>query len=452
MQVETSGGKFRLQLHKYDDAKIRRGEYGDQLPYFNVPTSRLVEDVKLGQRGLVEALEKGAAVQFADGRIVLNTEVHPFYSDPLTNVRGLMTAPRIAWSNPGDTTTQLIPVHPMDAIQKATLTTGDTGAYNAIFGAVAVSQVAIQQNVFAALPKRPYMKEGFRAVSALGTISTPGIAEGASVPTAIEPTYQEITVGMKDWAVATEMSTRLELVSTKNDTVTFGGNAQIIFANFLNALDTWLLKDTNTLASYAPESLDRITCSSAGSVACGNTANDEDLYGVDRSSDTWFNGNMDHNSDTDRSLTIGYIDALIRDQWKYWGADTGSNKLWITHPSTWVPWSALEGSKQRFSQETASYTYTQGVQPVTGQAGGFKLSTYNNYPIVLDANVVEDTIGRIYLLDTNHVGLVIGRPIEAIQANNPVYLGSFVNRVVFYGIGETWCDLPLSQGQLRDLA
>jgi len=91
-------------------------------------------------------------VLFGDGRVVLNTEVHPFYSDPLTDIRAVMQSPRIAWSNPGDTTTQLIPVHPMDAMQKATVTTGDGAAYNAIFGAVAVVQVIQQQNAFAAMP------------------------------------------------------------------------------------------------------------------------------------------------------------------------------------------------------------------------------------------------------------------------------------------------------------
>ncbi len=441
-----------MNIMKYEDAKIRSGEYGDRLPYFGATKAQMEADIARGQAALVEALQKGAATQFGDGRIVMNSEVHPFYSDPLTNVRGLMNAPITLWSNPGETGTNLVRMHPMDAIQKATVTTGDTGAYNAIFGAVATIQVQQQQNLFSALPKRPYTKEGFRAVSAQGTITTPGIAEGASVPTAIEPTYTEITVGMKDLAVATEMSTRLELVSTKNDTITFGGNAQVTFINFLNSIDTWLLKDYNTLASYAPESIDRITGSYAEATALSYTAADEDLYGVDRSAQAWFDSNADHNSGTDRPVSISYIDALIRDQWPFWGMDTGSNKLWVTGPSTWVPWSALEGSKQRFDQATATFSYTQGVQPIMGQAGGFKLSTYNNYPIVLDANTEVDTISRIYLLDMNHLGFVVGRPLEAIQANNPVYLGSFVNRVVFYGIGETWCDLPMSCGHLRDLS
>jgi hypothetical protein len=219
----------------------------------------------------------------------------------------------------------------------------------------------------------------------------------------------------------------------------------------MNRMDVWLLQDTDTLAANNPESIDRITSSSVEATALSFTAADEDLYGVDRSGATWFDANADHNSGVDQPLNINYIDALIRDQWPYWGNDAG-NKLWITAPSTWLPWSALEGTKQRFNQETAAFTYTQGVQPVLGQAGGFKLTTYNNWPIVLDANVQVDTIGRIYLLDTNHVGLVVGRPMEAIQANNPVYLGAFVNRVVFYMIGETWCDLPKSCGHRRDLA
>ena len=436
---------------RYEDAKIRRGEYGEKLPWFNTTQGEMERFVKIGKEGLVDACQKGMATMYGDGRVVLNTEVHPFYSDPLTDIRATMQSPRIAWSNPGDTTTNLVPMHPLDAMQKTTVTTGDTAAYNAIFGAVAVVQQIQQQNAFSALPKRPYMKEGFRAISAQPTITNPGIDEGAAVPTAVEPTYQEITVGMKDHACATEMSTRLELVATKNDTVTFAGNAQAVFSQFMNMIDTWLLKDTDSLASYNLESIDRITSTSSEETAALFTAADEDLYGVDRSSATWFDGNGVHNSGVDQPLNISMVDTLIANQWPYWGNDA-SNKLWITAPLTWKAWSALEGTKQRFSQESAAYTYTQGVQPVIGQAGGFKLTTYNTWPIVLDYNTPVDTIGRIYLLDTNHLGVVVGRPMEAIQANNPVYLGYFVNRVVFYTIMETWCDLPKSCGHRRDMA
>jgi hypothetical protein len=362
-----------------------------------------------------------------------------------------MQSPRIAWSNPGESTTQLIPMHPLDAMQKATVTTGDTAAYNAIFGAVAVVQTIQQQNAFSAMPKRPYMKEGFRAISAQPTISTAGIAEGAGAGTPVEPTYQEITVGMKDHAVATEMSTRLELVATKNDTVTFAGNAQAVFSQFMTRIDTALLGDTDTAAAYELESIDRITSRTAEATAGLFTAGDEDLYGVDRTSADWFDGDGLHNSGVDRPLNISLVDTLIANQYPYWGNDAG-NKLWITAPLTWKAWSALEGSKQRFSQESAAFTYTQGVQPVIGQAGGFKLATYNTWPIVLDYFTPVDTLGRIYLLDTNHLGIVVGRPMEAIQGNNPVYLNYFVNRVIFYTIMETWTDLPHSCGHLRDLA
>jgi hypothetical protein len=99
-----------------------------------------------------------------------------------------------------------------------------------------------------------------------------------------------------------------------------------------------------------------------------------------------------------------------------------------------------------------AFTYAQGVQPVIGQAGGFKLTTYNTWPIILDANVQGTPLKRVYLNDNNHAGIVVGKPIEVIEANNPLNIGAYVNRAAFYGIQEFWCDLPASTGALWDIS
>ncbi len=447
-----SSGTVEIKGVGYMSQKdILAGKYDDLIIPPGSPPEVFDALVHRGLAAIPDAIQKGVLRLEGDGRMVMNRDMWPAYQDPLSQIRTWMMAPRVLYSDIGQTETQLIPQHPLDVLQKATLTTGDTGAYNAIFSAVAIIQEAIQQNTHAAMPKRPYVREGFRLVSSTG-VSSIGTTEGGSVPTAVEPTYVEGTGGLKDLAVATEMSTRLELVSTRNDTITFGGNLQVIFAGYMNQLDKDLLQDCNTLAGTTIESIDRATTTTACAVTGhGYDAGDEDIYSIDRSSVSYFNGNADHNSNVDRPLEVPYVDALWRDQMPYWGTDVG-NKGWFTGPDTWVDWSLQEGTKQRFDQSTVQYTYTQGVQPIVGQAGGFKVATYNTAPVIVDYNVTQDTKSRIYLLDFNHIGIVVGRPIDIITGNHPVYLGSFVNRAVIYSIQELWMDLAAANGALWDLS
>ena len=348
----------------------------------------------------------------------------------------------------GRDSSYIVPVHPIDKIQKATLTTGDAGAYNALFGAVATIQLSQQQTMIGALPKKGYPREGFRAVSAAAIASGAGIAEGAAVGTGVEPTYVEITVGQKEVEVVTEMSTRMEVISAKNDNIEFEGNAQVVFSNFMEALDVDLLVDMDTLAGANHESLDRICGSSGENTALGYTAADEDLYGVDRSVATWFNANSDHASGVDRSLSKSLVDALMRDQKEFWQYNI-DQKIYASKNDSWIEFSAIEGARQRMGEETV-VANVNGLNTFRGGAGGFKLSTYDGFPWLQDENISADTIGRIMLLDLNHVGLCVGRPIEFLESDNPFEVGH-LHRCLWYGIHENWCDLPAAEGKLRDL-
>jgi len=451
---------------KYDGHDILRGKYNGHItcmseedqdtPWKYRSTELLDSFVQAGKDGLADAVQKGVADLHANGTITFDRDLFPYWGDPMSSIRGLMRGPRIMLGETDGSTT-LVPYNqPMDTLaQKGTINIAATGAWNPIYGAIAVIQVAQQQNVFAALPKRPYNKYGFRVVSAAAISSSAGVAEGSQVASAVTPTYVEVDVGQKDVATVTEMSTRLELVSTRDDTITFNGNAQVVFSNLMNAMDTDLLGDADTVAGYNVESLDRLTDSYAtyGTYSDVGTATDINWYNTVRSAaatTNYWDSNF-YGATTDRPLTLSLIDNLYAACYPYWGSDLG-NKIWVTTPGQSVAWSFLEGVKQRFGQETVANTYTQGVQPVIGQAGGFKLSTYNSWPIILDYNVQSDTSGRIMLLDLNHTGMLVGRPIEAIQGNNPLYLQYYLNRLAFYGIMETYGDLPKSCGKIMDLA
>lgn len=342
----------------------------------------------------------------------------------------------------------LVPVTPLDRLQKTAITTGTGAAYNALFGAVAILQISQQQNAYGMLPKRGYPKEGFRAVSAAAVASGVGIAEGAAVSTPVVPTYQEITVGLKEVETVTEFTQRMEVVSAKNDNIEYAGNAQVVFSNFMDALDTDLLVDFDTLASNNIESLDRVTASTAERVGVGATDGDEDLYGVDRSANAWWDSNSLHASGVDRNITKTLVDTLQQNQWEFWQNNV-DEKVYLTGTDTWTEFSADEGARQRFGEDTFTAT-VNGIQTFPGQVGGYKLTTYDGHPWILDQNVVADTISRLYLLDLVHLGIVLGRPIQFIESDNPFEVG-YNHRGLWYGIEELWNDLSKAHGKLRDL-
>ena len=342
----------------------------------------------------------------------------------------------------------IVPATPIDKLMKTDITSSTTGAENALFGATAIIQLSQCQTAFGALPKRGYPRQGFRAAYAAAIASGAGVAEAANVGTAVVPTYLEITVGLKEVEVVTGMTSRMEVMVTKNDNIEFEGNAQVVFSNFMEALDTDMLVDMDTLAGNNLESLDRVCGSSGENTALSYTANDEDLYSVDRSTYTWFNGNSDHNSGTDRAISKSLVDALMAAQIDRWGGDM-DNKLYLGNTDTWTEWSAVEGARQRFGEDTFTVNIN-GIQTFKGNLGGYKLTTYDGIPFLWDVNVSSDGIGRLMLLDLNHTGIVIGRELEWIESNDPYVVGHN-HRGLWYGIMEVWCDLPSADGKLRDL-
>jgi len=344
---------------------------------------------------------------------------------------------------------ELVPVD-MDSIRKAAFTSADTGTFAYMYGAVATLQVTRNQNTIASIPKRGYERNGFRARSAQHQTSGTGSTEGSTLPTSTQSTYNEIDVGLKDLVVTTEQSFRWKVIIDKNDAITFDGMAKDWVDDFWTATNADVLGDIDTTANLNMESLDRYTQASTARAAIGYTDGDEDLYAVDRSTSTYFNGNVYHNSDTDRELEKAHIDQLKKDAYQYWGGNH-SNKFYHMGYDIYVGLSWLEGAKQRLSDVTAITSFGAGVTPTPGVAGGFKINTYDTHPIIID-DAIQDTGRRAYFLDYDTVGIATGRPLEIIRGDNIVYLDAVKMRQAIYWIAELWGTLPKASAQLRDIA
>ena len=81
-------------------------------------------------------------------------------------------------------------------------------------------------------------------------------------------------------------------------------------------INIMLLTDSDTLASTAFDSIDRVTTSSAAATALYTAATDADIYGITRSTASWSDAAISYGSEgTDRDLSLALVDDRFRAVW-----------------------------------------------------------------------------------------------------------------------------------------
>jgi hypothetical protein len=359
---------------------------------------------------------------------------------------------RIASPSLDGTNSQLVAVDMSDVIAKAQLATADTGAANPVYDLGVFVQYKTLANTFGALPSETWRRLGYRAASTASSTSGLGVAEGGALGTPLEATFTEVAPVPKEIELVHDYTQRLIYYEAMADAVSLADNRQVAELDFFKSLNADLHVDGDTLAGNNFESIDRVTASSGEATGLAWTAGDEDLYSIDRSANTWFDANSDHNSGVDRNLTEALITALRRDAEPFWSSFP-ENKVFITGYDTWDTWSQLLGASQRLGAEWATIG-VNGVDTSPGVKTGFKIATFDEVPVIRDDNVTVDTISRIYLLDTEHVGIAWAKPpyyLETDPETSDVFAVGHVVRGVRYGVGELYTTKPVAQSKLRDL-
>lgn len=344
----------------------------------------------------------------------------------------------------------------------APILTNTTGAANTIFGPIAFSQLNQEANAFAALPKLPWLRSGMRAMTTRSASSGGGVAENAALPATVKPTIATFELSLKEYAHNFNISMRQQLLAKVDDN--FGDleflrkSEAVTFAELHNIA---LLTDFDTLAGNNFESLDRISGSDNEETSLGYTAGDADIYGLDRTSTSWADGSVSHNSGTDRSFT----DKLLRDLMSTQRTAGGEASFVLTGHDTYsaiqdeysnaVRYNPLGMSKVQFG--------VNGVQTASGTEVGVDISTVYGKPVILSKNTPQDTISRVYLFDThaNEEGdprlyfKMMMPPTyfeTGMSSGNPFGINAIADEGMFYSSGETACSFFAAQAKLRDLA
>lgn len=351
----------------------------------------------------------------------------------------------------------------------APVLTSTAGVFNAVFGAQAFSQLNNEGNVFALLPKRPWAKSGWRAITAdAGTTADGGVAQNATIPDTIHPTFFEIQATVKQVAHSFDVSYIHEgLVAKGDDAIADMDYLRGYFATLhAKRINEQLCVDANTLAGDNFESLDRVTGSFAGLITnLSYTAGDEDIYNIDRSANSWADAVIDENAGTDRFLD----DSLIRDTLSTLKNNGARTNIIITGNDTLFKIFGLYENQVRYRGVLEKNEVVQiginGVQTEQGIDAGIRVARVYGIPMFTSQAVAKDTISRIYLLDTTDneetgiprlfISLLYPTLYFAsgMSATNPdpFAINRFGTQGVYYTAGNLICTFFKVQASIRDL-
>lgn len=351
----------------------------------------------------------------------------------------------------------------------APVLTSTTGVLNKLFGAMAFNQLNMEGNAFALLPKYPWQHSGWRAVTAdAGSSADGGLAESATVPFSTKPTFAEVSLSVKQVAHTFQASMiQTGLVKKTGDDAI--GDMEFLRTYFASkhskAINQQLCTDATTLAGNNFESIDRVTASFAMVAAGHLDAGDEDIYGIDRSGASWADAVVSHNSTADRYITLD----LIRDTLATLESNGAKTNIILTGSDTkWRIFGLAEASVRYagvVQKDMLVQIGVNGVSTEEGQNYGVRVATVYGIPMFTSQSVVQDTISRIYLLDTTvqedtgipRLGISLLYPTLYFESGlnskdgSPFAIDFFGDKAGYYTAGELVCTFFKAQGSIRDL-
>jgi hypothetical protein len=349
----------------------------------------------------------------------------------------------------------------------ANIITTTTGQGNRIYGPKAWSEVNYEANAFAAIPKEPFNKSGWRLETASGaTYPSGGQAEAAAttltaIPDTLTPIRIMLEASPKKVLHAWGASDFALVQSEYDDNLPVSATIETVGKAHVRAISAYLVQDVDTPASTGFESLDRVVSNSTeASTLYASASTDPDIYGETRSTST-LNANISLAGKavgTLRDLTIGLIDGVWADVTKAGGRP----KVILTGYNTLKIWSALLEAQRNFDVMGKAlfvprYNEASGVTP--GVEAGFAVATYNGVPIIpcqdYDsslATVLTNEVAPILFLDTDFIRFGLLRPTAYYETDDGDKAGIGQGKKGWY---ETWGELRCynfdAQGKLRDI-
>jgi hypothetical protein len=338
--------------------------------------------------------------------------------------------------------------------------TSTTSYLTTTYGPILWNQINMEANAWGLLPKKPWDRRGWRLIKARSTAGG-GIAENSVLPETDQPDLAVASAAPKTIAHNFDLSWQALLESRGQDDVV--GDPMATYRNYTadehaKDLNGYLMQDFDTLAGNNIESLDRLTATNSEQAGVGATANDEDIFGIDKSATPTLEPYSDHNSNVDRALTIPILNALIRNTRPYWSDRTGKNCIYITGHDTADKVAELLQAQQRFmdvniSPETG--VTRAGVSTREGIDGGFSVMQYRNIGIFETIDTTQDGASRFYLIDTGNTFIKTLAPTQyfqtGVESGEPFILNKLNEEGMYVTIAELNGTMFKANGKIRDI-
>jgi len=332
------------------------------------------------------------------------------------------------------------------------------------YGRKAWTCLNYEANVFAMLPKEAWGTTGYRIeVSEAGDYASGGVKEKGQLPDTVKPSWEEIRCRPKTVMHGFDLSEIAEFISHVDDALDILPELRESLgkAHRHHINEQLTCNVTNTVpAQTGFESIDRVVSSNSEVTNCGDVdAGDADICNIDRdTASSCFDAIVDHNSNVDRDLTLALIDGVLQQVWQ----NGGQTDVIITGYDTLFHWSQLLEAERRYLEVAKVVPAFGGVRgPAAGVEGGFLVSTYMGIPILPSQDVVQDTISRIYFLDTkdpdqpgNVLAFAVVKPTQYFETGfdeDMILMNQLGIEGWYKTIGELRCRVFNRQGKLRDL-
>jgi len=373
----------------------------------------------------------------------------------------------------------------------APILTTETGIYNPIYGAKVWSQLNLEANVFAMLPKAIWDHSGFRALKARAfvpgdagapswTVAPGGLAEGSALPDTTKPGWVQLYSKPKVVGHTFNVAEMIQYLGAIDDSL---GDVMRQMREYMGLHHAEhvnrMLTAEGVKSSAAQEgndiqTVDRMLSAKVESdgtlkMADGSTAphaDSNDVYvngtRIDRSdtANAWADAIISYsaNNPTLRSLTLDVIDDMFRRVW----LAGGTPKVIMTGYDTLKATQRLLQAQQRFVEYRTVVPTYGGVRGIEGISAGFIVATYNGVPIIPSKNCLIDQpagtpagISRFYMFDTDYMLMKVAKPTQYFEAGISTGNPFAINFIGDKGLYRTMTDLILTrfnvQAKARDL-
>jgi len=369
----------------------------------------------------------------------------------------------------------------------APVLTTTAGIYNPIYGAKVWSQLNLEANVFALLPKAVWDHSGFRVMTARApvtgafTVAPGGLAENSGLPDTTKPGWAQLYAKPKVIAHTFNVAEMIQYLGTVDDALGDVMRQMREYMGLHHAEHVNIMLTAEGVASTAVQegnniqTLDRILSAKVESdgtlkMADGSTtphADSNDVYvngsRIDRSDATnyaWADAIISYSAanPTLRSLTLDVLDDVFR---RVWNAGGTPKVIWTGYDSLKAVQRLLQAQQRFVEYRTIVPTYG-GVRGIEGIAAGFIVATYNGVPIVPSKNTLVDQptgtpagLSRIYLMDTDYMLFKVAKPTQYFEAGistgNPFAINFIGDKGLYRTMGDVICTRFNVQAKIRDL-